>query len=106
MEAEPVSNAGLSHPEAEYFGEFENPGYGKLCFSKVGDDFKVSWRGDEFTAKHYHYDVFKVESVLEDVNWWCLPLQFKADPYSGELNTIAFELDPFNSPIIFKRVQE
>jgi CubicO group peptidase (beta-lactamase class C family) len=106
LEAAPVAGTKLSHPVEEYLGEYENGGYGKLRVSRDGDNFKIAWRGDEFPAQHYHYDVLKVSNVLEDVNWWSLPLQFKADPYTGKISKLAFELDPGNKPVIFERVAD
>ncbi|MDR0592168.1 MAG: serine hydrolase [Bifidobacteriaceae bacterium] len=97
----PVADAPLSHAPADYAGTYVSQGYGDLVFTHNDGTFTAEWRAEEFAAEHYHYDTFKVLRVLEDVNWWSLPLEFVTDPYTGEVSKALFKLEPTVSPIEF-----
>lgn len=44
---------------ADYVGEFEHSGYGKLLVTMEGDALKIDLHGLDTKLKHYHYDVFQ-----------------------------------------------
>jgi CubicO group peptidase (beta-lactamase class C family) len=54
------SGTNPSHPQKDYTGEYENPGYGKISIAAAGDDFTMKLNAVDFPLKHFHYDVFEV----------------------------------------------
>jgi hypothetical protein len=50
----------VSRPLAEYAGDYEHPGYGRITIDVVGDALHWRFHGLSGELTHRHYDVFEV----------------------------------------------
>ena len=95
-----------SHNLADYAGEYENPGYGKIRVAQKGDALEVSInRLGPWALENYHYDVFQVpenaDSVADGEKF-----QFEMDK-RGDIDRVAAALEPsLGEDIVFTRVPE
>jgi CubicO group peptidase (beta-lactamase class C family) len=97
-----------SHDLAEYAGEFEHPGYGKLTFrvEGTGDARKLFLKLNdvERPLEHFHYDTFQVpENPLDPFEKLRVTLPTDAQ---GELSKVEANLEASVKEIVFKRVAE
>jgi CubicO group peptidase (beta-lactamase class C family) len=97
-----------SHDVAEYEGEFEHPGYGRISILAHN---KGDFNGMELTLndihrplEHFHYDTFQVPANPLDP-FEKLKLTFQTDP-QGELSSLSTTLDSNVKDIVFHRVAE
>ncbi len=49
-----------SHPLSAYCGHYENPGYGVVTISQVGDALQFTYNGIPSPLTHVHYDIFEL----------------------------------------------
>ena len=97
-----------SHDLAEYGGEFEHPGYGKLTIrvEGTGDTRKLYLKLNdvERPLEHFHYDTFQVpENPLDPFEKLRVTLPTNAQ---GELSKVEANLEANVKEIVFKRVAE
>ena len=97
-----------SHDLAEYAGEFEHPGYGKLAIrvEGTGDARKLYLKLNdvERPLEHFHYDTFQVpENPLDPFEKLRVTLPTDAQ---GELSKVEANLEANVKEIVFKRVAE
>jgi CubicO group peptidase (beta-lactamase class C family) len=97
-----------SHDLAEYAGEFEHPGYGKLAIRMegTGDTRKLFLKLNdvERPLEHFHFDTFQVpENPLDPFEKLRVTLPTNAQ---GELSKVEANLEPNVKEIVFKRVAE
>lgn len=88
-----------SHPLADYAGEYEHPGYGRLRFTLEGERLRAALNGLEFSAEHYHYDIF--ELGLESIGLYQRAV-FATD-LQGQIASVAVQFEPSVAPIVFAR---
>lgn len=94
-----------SHPLADYVGEFEHPGYGKLMVTLEGDALKVDLRGFGAKLKHYHYDVFQGAedpAALGASPLAAMKVSFLANKV-GQIDRATLPLEPSVKEIVFTR---
>ena len=97
-----------SHDLAEYGGEFEHPGYGKLTIrvEGTGDTRKLYLKLNdvERPLEHFHYDTFQVpENPLDPFEKLRVTLPTDAQ---GELSKVEANLEANVKEIVFERVAE
>jgi CubicO group peptidase (beta-lactamase class C family) len=97
-----------SHDLAEYAGEFEHPGYGKLTIRVEGTgDARMLFlklNDVERPLEHFHYDTFQVpENPLDPFEKLRVTLPTDAQ---GELSRVEANLEASVKEIQFKRVAE
>lgn len=94
-----------SHPIAEYVGEYRHPAYGVVAVERAeGNDLKISWHGFTSTAKHWHYDVWRVpQNALDRLER--TQLMFLTD-WNGEIAQLASPLEPRVQDILFDRLPD
>ena len=97
-----------SHDLAEYAGEFEHPGYGKLTIrvEGSGDARKLFLKLNdvERPLEHFHYDTFQVpENPLDPFEKLRVTLPTDTQ---GELSKAEANLEAGVKEIVFKRVAE
>jgi len=100
-----------SHDLAEYTGDFENPGYGRLSIHAVSKGGVAGLNALEMTLndikrslEHFHYDTFRVpENPLDAFEK--LTVSFQTDP-EGEIAAVTAPLESNVADIVFKRVAE
>jgi hypothetical protein len=61
-----VKNTHPSHPLEAYTGLFGNPAFSEFTITLKNDTLFSFLMGEPVWFKHYHYDVFKIESVKND----------------------------------------
>ncbi len=94
-----------SHPLADYAGEFEHPGYGKLLVTLEGDALKVDLHGLGAKLKHYHYDIF--QGIEESASMGAgalvgVKISFLADK-AGQIDRVTLPLEPSVKDVVFTR---
>ena len=100
MPDDPVPGTKPSHDLAAYTGEFWNPGYGKIKIEQDGDSLKALFRGMEQPMSHYHYDTFKMHTLLVTA-----PVTFYTDPYDGSISKFDVPFEASVTPIMFTRCE-
>jgi len=97
-----------SHDIAEYEGDFENPGYGRISVraAKKGDvnGLEMTINDLKRPLEHFHYDTFQVPANPLD-SLEKLKLSFRTDP-EGEISSLSAPLETHVADIVFKRVAE
>lgn len=97
-----------SHGLADYAGEFEHPGYGKLAVrvAGAGDGAHLMMKLNdvERPLEHFHYDTFQVPPNPLDA-FEKLRITFPTDP-QGEISTASATLELNVRDIVFRRVAE
>ncbi len=94
-----------SHPLADYVGEFEHPGYGKLLVTLEGDALKVDLHGLGAKLKHHHYDVF--QGIADSASMGAgafvgLKVNFLVNK-AGQVDRVTLPLEPAVKEIVFTR---
>jgi CubicO group peptidase (beta-lactamase class C family) len=97
-----------SHDLAEYAGEFEHPGYGKLAIQVKGNGnagkLYLKLNDVERPLEHFHYDTFQVpENPLDPFEKLRVTLPTDAQ---GELSKVESNLEVNVKEIVFKRAAE
>ena len=95
-----------SHALAEYAGEYENPGYGKVTVTEKGGALELSVNKlGPFPLEHYHYDLFQVPEESDSV---AAGEKFQFDMNKkGEIDRVGAALEPaLTEDIVFTRVAE
>jgi CubicO group peptidase (beta-lactamase class C family) len=61
-----IQNTKPSHPLKDYVGYYSNNAYGNFTIVLENDTLKTFIAGQRAWLKHYHYDVFKLESFIKE----------------------------------------
>lgn len=94
-------NCPMSHPLADYAGQYENAAYGVMQIRCEGDETLSATRGrNQFSMTHHHYDTFLVEMKGAPL---ASPGTFYLNP-AGNIEEFRILLEPAVDPIVFKRV--
>ncbi len=98
----------FSHELADYAGEFEHPGYGKLAIrmDSTGSAPKLFMKLNDLERplEHFHYDTFQVpENPLDSLEK--MRFTFPANA-QGEISAVQVNLDPNVKEILFTRMPE
>lgn len=90
-----------SHPLADYAGEYEHPGYGRVTISLQGGELRLNYQGIPFRLRHYHYDVFQMNEMLRHGEQMLVSFQLDK---AGNIKSIAIPLEPAVNDIVFTKV--
>ncbi len=91
----------LSHPLADYAGEYEHPGYGRVTITLQDGELRLNYQGIPFRLRHYHYDVFQMNEMLRHGEQ--MLVYFQLDK-AGSIRSIAIPLEPAVNDIVFTKV--
>lgn len=91
-----------AHPLADYAGEYEHAGYGKITVSVDGTRLVATFNGITYTGDHHHYEVFRLENEDREM---LLPVMFTGG-FGGEIAGVQIPLEPTVEPILFARIQK
>src|SRR5882724_2243658 len=94
----------LSHDIKDYFGDYENPGYGIVSVAEAPSGLLVKLNNLTFHMKHYHYDVFEVPYDPQDP-FSKQKLAFFAD-LAGDISSLSMPLEPRVKDIVFTRMAD
>lgn len=85
----------------EYIGTYYDNGYGVLKINYEDDVLYMEYRDMKLPLKHYHYDVFQADDVLEDVFLISLPVSFNLK--DGAVESLSVRFENMVTDIIFKK---
>ena len=92
-----------SHALADYVGNYEHPGYGRLRVDLEGTtELKVTANGMTAPLKHFHYDIFELGEVT-GASLAGLKIAFGYNK-QGDIDRVAVPLESSVDDIVFKRV--
>lgn len=91
-----------SHPLADYAGEYEHPGYGRLTVVAEDDSLRMKFNGRDLALSHYHYDIFEAYDDFSDRK---IKVSFSND-LKGNIGSLSVPLEPAAKDIVFMRTPE
>ncbi len=100
-DVERVPNTTPSHQIAEYVGEYENPGYGRIEVESDHGNLRMQFHGLKVPMEHYHYDVFRI--VDQDGPLDGLKIQFGSN-MAGDVDRVSIPLESAVPDILFRRM--
>jgi CubicO group peptidase (beta-lactamase class C family) len=92
-----------SHPLADYAGDYEHPGYGRLTVRAAGAGLELQLDGHRVPLGHYHYDVFEIGDAGSLVPFRGV-VTFQTDA-KGVVDRALVPLEQSLSPIAFLRAR-
>jgi hypothetical protein len=95
--------AGPSRPLAEYAGDYEHPGYGRITIEANGDALHWRFHGLSGELTHRHYDVFEVPENPAMLSPDLLAITFAYDR-EGDINRLSAPFEALVADITFARV--
>ncbi|MNK25816.1 Beta-lactamase [compost metagenome] len=100
-----VKNTQPSHPLKDYAGYYSNAAYGDFTVILENDTLKTFLAGDKVWLKHYHYDVFDLETFEKDEDddpnsKFLLNFTSASD---GKIDAVSVELDEPGKNTVFQR---
>jgi CubicO group peptidase (beta-lactamase class C family) len=85
-----IANTSISHPEQDYVGEYEHPGYGRAEIKKNAESLSLHFNSFNLPLEHWHYDVFRARDTTLGVS---LMINFHSDA-NGVIHQLSTNLDP------------
>jgi hypothetical protein len=96
-------NTRPSHGLADYVGDYDHLGYGRMNIRQVGDELQWTYRGMSAPLTHRHYDTFELPEAPERLLPDRLAISFSADR-EGNITSVSAPLEPLVRDIVFTRV--
>jgi CubicO group peptidase (beta-lactamase class C family) len=96
-------NTSPSHELADYVGDYEHPGYGRMSIAHVGDELQWAYRGMSAPLAHRHYDTFELPEAPERLLPDRLAISFATDR-EGNVTSLSTPLEPLVEDIVFTRI--
>ncbi|MCB2154153.1 serine hydrolase [bacterium] len=97
-----VPDTDPSHSMTEYAGEYMHPGYGTIEIDEKDGALQMIMNGMTMPLEHWHYDVFQVAEVPDELIPEGLKVQFRTS-VRGSVSGLAAELEPMVSAIQFEK---
>ncbi len=88
----------------QYTGTYHDKGYGTLRIIERNNELYMQYRDMDLPLKHYHYDVFKADDVLEDILIITLPVSFIVN--NGKTEAVAVRFEPMVPDIAFEKIYD
>ena len=94
-----------SHDLADYAGQFDHPGYGRITIEHVDEVLRLTTgSGLSVPLKHFHYDVFQtVKDRTERFDQRKVTFFYDKD---GEIDRLAIPFERFTDDIVFHRAAD
>jgi len=96
-------NTRPSHELAEYAGEYEHPGYGRIVITQAGDGLHWAYRGLSAPLAHRHYDTFELPEAAGRLFPDRLAISFSTDR-DGNIASLSAPFEPLVKDIVFARI--
>ena len=96
-------NTRPSHDLADYAGDYEHPGYGRMTITHAGDELQWAYRGMSAPLSHRHYDTFELPEVPNRLVPDRLAISFSIDR-EGNVASLSAPFEPLVQDIVFTRV--
>ena len=100
-----VAGTSPSHALPDYAGEYQHDGYGTLEVVRSGAGLALRYHGMTMPLEHWHYDVFNVAEVEDEIVPEDLRVRFVVDD-RGRIAGLTAAVEPFVEPIVFGRAAE
>ena len=101
QDAKRVSGTRPSHALAEYAGDYDHPGYGRMAVEVQGGALAIAYEDFRLDLEHFHYDIFRITSPPNIVPVTGL-VTFTTDA-DGVVSSVAIPFEPNGSDIVFER---
>jgi len=89
-----------SHKPADYLGEYEHPGYGRVEIQETASGLQLKFNSFKLSMEHWHYDVYKAADTILDLS---MMINFHSDP-NGAIHQLSVNLDPNLEDEVFSKV--
>jgi hypothetical protein len=98
-------NTRPSHDLADYAGDYDHPGYGRITITYAEGKLNWAYRGMSEPLAHRHYDTFELPSVPGRLLPDRLAISFSTDR-EGNIASLAAPFEPLVKDIVFTRIHE
>jgi hypothetical protein len=99
-------NTRPSHDLADYAGDYEHPGYGRITITHAEGKLNWAYRGMSESLAHRHYDTFELPEEsdrLLGLLGYRLLISFSTDR-EGNIASLAAPFEPLVKDIVFTRI--
>jgi len=95
-------NTRPSHDLADYAGDYDHPGYGRITITYAEGKLNWAYRGMSEPLAHRHYDTFELPEAPDRLLPDRLALSFSTDR-EGNIASLAAPFEPLVKDIVFTR---
>jgi hypothetical protein len=92
-----------SHDLADYAGDYDHPGYGRITITHVEGKLNWAYRGMSEPLAHRHYDTFELPEAPDRLLPDRLTVSFSTDR-EGSVASLAAPFEPLVKDIVFTRI--
>ena len=96
-------NTQPSHDLADYAGDYDHPGYGRITITHAEGQLNWSYRGMSEPLAHRHYDTFELPEAPDRLLPDRLAISFSTDR-EGNIASLAAPFEPLVKDIVFTRI--
>jgi CubicO group peptidase (beta-lactamase class C family) len=96
-------NTRPSHELADYAGDYDHPGYGRITITHAEGQLNWAYRGMTEPLAHRHYDTFELPEAPDRLLPDRLTISFSAD-HEGNVASLAAPFEPVVKDIVFTRM--
>ena len=96
-------NSRPSHDLADYAGDYDHPGYGRITITHAEGKLNWAYRGMSEPLAHRHYDPFELPEAPGRLLPDGLAISFSTDRESN-IVSLAVPFEPLVKDIIFRRI--
>ena len=96
-------NTQPSHDLADYAGDYDHPGYGRITITHAEGQLHWAYRGMSEPLAHRHYDTFELPEATDRLLPDRLAISFSADR-EGNIASLAAPFEPLVKDIVFTRI--
>jgi hypothetical protein len=96
-------NTRPSHDLADYAGDYDHPGYGRITITHADGKLNWAYRGMSEPLAHRHYDTFELPEAPDRLLPDRLAISFSTDR-EGYIASLAAPFEPLVKDIVFTRI--
>jgi CubicO group peptidase (beta-lactamase class C family) len=96
-------NTRPGHDLADYAGDYEHPGYGRITITHAEGKLNWAYRGMSEPLAHRHYDTFELPEAPDRLLPDRLTISFSTDR-EGNIASLAAPFEPLVKDIVFTRI--
>jgi len=96
-------NTRPSHDLADYAGDYDHPGYGRITITHAEGKLNWAYRGMSAPLSHRHYDTFELPEAPGRLFPDRLAISFSTDR-EGNIASLAAPFEPLVKDIVFTRI--
>jgi hypothetical protein len=96
-------NTRPSHDLADYAGDYDHPGYGRITITDAEGRLNWAYRGMSEPLAHRHYDTFELPEAPDRLLPDRLAISFSTDR-EGNIASLAAPFDPLVKDVVFTRI--